>query len=62
MRDEIVYGDTPHEDILWRGRWLTVERLGGRDWLLALGWWDGAAEIWLGRIVIRFQGWPGEYR
>lgn len=56
------YGDAAPEDLLWQGRWLTVERLRSPDFLLALGWWDGAFEIWLGRIVIRFQGYPGDYR
>ena len=34
--------------------WIEVERWTSDEWLLAIGWWQGAFEIWLGRRIIRF--------
>lgn len=49
-------------DTLWAGRFFRIERWGTSEWQVGFGWWDGAVEIYLGPWIVRFQGYPAEYR
>lgn len=48
--------------MIWQTRFFTIEWMETHDIMFALGWWDGAVELWLGKGVIRFQGAPADYR
>jgi hypothetical protein len=47
---------------IWANNRLTLERWGTGEWKIGFGWWDGAFELYLVSLILRFQGTPGDYR
>jgi hypothetical protein len=48
------------EFLIWQGRWFRIERWGPSDWTIGFGRFEGAVEVYFGKLILRFEGPLGE--